>query len=105
MLALRLIVEWDGVVVEDRLFRHRPRVLVGAGPAATTVSAVALRWLIQRPAVTSVILGVRTLAQLDDNLKAADIELPPEAMQRLDEASAFELGYPYEFMRHISGRW
>jgi hypothetical protein len=37
--ALRLIVEWDGVVVEDRLFRRRPLVLVGAGPAATMVAA------------------------------------------------------------------
>ncbi|MDB4970720.1 MAG: aldo/keto reductase [Myxococcales bacterium] len=71
----------------------------------TTHSAVALRWLIQKPAVTSVIMGVRTLAQLDDNLKAADITLPPEAMQRLDEASRFDLGYPYDFMQRIQGRW
>ncbi len=72
---------------------------------SSTVSAVALRWLIQKPAVTSVILGVRTVAQLDDNLKAAELKLPPEAMQRLDEASAFELGYPYQFMKQIAGRW
>lgn len=38
MQALRLIVEWDGVVVEDRLFRRRPLVLVGAGPAATVAA-------------------------------------------------------------------
>ncbi len=38
MLALRLIVEWDGVVVEDRLFRRRPLVLVGSGPAATVAA-------------------------------------------------------------------
>ena len=38
-----------------------------------TMTAVALRWLMQKPAVTSVIMGVRTLAQLDDNLKAGEL--------------------------------
>ncbi len=71
----------------------------------TSTTAVALRWLIQKPAVTSVIMGVRTLAQLDDNLKAAEIVLSADAMKRLDEASAFDLGYPYDFMKRIQGRW
>ncbi len=71
----------------------------------TSTTAVALRWLMQKPAVTSVIMGVRTLQQLDDNLKAAELTLPAEAMQRLDDASAFELGYPYDFMKRIQGRW
>lgn len=72
---------------------------------STTPTAVALRWLIQRPAVTSVIMGVRNLEQLDANLKAAELVLPAEAMKRLDEASAFELGYPYDFMQRIQSRW
>jgi aryl-alcohol dehydrogenase-like predicted oxidoreductase len=50
-------------------------------------------------------MGVRTMAQLDDNLKAAEIVLSAEAMKRLDEASAYELGYPYDFMGRIQGRW
>ena len=71
----------------------------------TSTSAVALRWLVQKPAVSSVIMGVRNLAQLDDNLKAGELRLSAEAMKRLDEASAFELGYPYDFMKRIQGRW
>ena len=76
-----------------------------AKEVGSTVTAVALRWLVQKPAVTSVIMGVRTAAQLDDNLKAGELRLSPEAMKRLDEASAFEIGYPYDFMKRIQGRW
>jgi aryl-alcohol dehydrogenase-like predicted oxidoreductase len=53
----------------------------------------------------SVIFGARTVEQLDDNLKAAELKLPAAAMQKLDEASAFDLGSPYEFIKHIQGRW
>ena len=51
----------------------------GRSPTARGVSmaAVALAWLADRPAVTSVILGARTLEQLDDNLAAADLISPP----------------------------
>ena len=73
---------------------------LGATPAQ-----VALAWCIHKPAVTSVIFGARSPEQLDDNLKAAALELSPAVMQRLDEASAFPLGYPYEFMRNVQGRW
>jgi aryl-alcohol dehydrogenase-like predicted oxidoreductase len=72
---------------------------------STTMTAVALRWLVQKPAVSSVIMGVRNVAQLDDNLKAGELRLAPEVMQRLDAASAFDLGYPYDFMKRIQGRW
>jgi len=72
---------------------------------STTPTAVALAWLMQRPAVTSVIFGARTTAQLDDNLRAASLALPAELVKRLDEASAFEAGYPYEFIAQIQGRW
>lgn len=70
-----------------------------------TFTQVALSWLIARPAVTSVIFGARTLAQLEDNLGADTLKLSAEQTKRLTEASAFELGYPYEFMRQIQGRW
>jgi aryl-alcohol dehydrogenase-like predicted oxidoreductase len=76
-----------------------------AKDSGATVSQVALAWLIGRPMVTSVIFGARSLEQLDDNLKAAALKLSPEARARLDEASAPELGYPYDFMRRVQGRW
>jgi aryl-alcohol dehydrogenase-like predicted oxidoreductase len=66
---------------------------------------VALAWLLAKPAVTSVIFGARSIAQLDDNLKAAEVKLAAEQVQRLDDASAFEIGYPYKFIANIQKRW
>jgi aryl-alcohol dehydrogenase-like predicted oxidoreductase len=97
--------EWLKQLDTPRTWRVLSMVEAIARELSTTPTAVALRWLVQRPAVTSVILGVRSVAQLEDNLKAAELTLPAEAMKRLDEASAFELGYPYEFMQRIQGRW
>jgi aryl-alcohol dehydrogenase-like predicted oxidoreductase len=96
---------WLADYDNDRNWRILAAVEGVAKELGTTNTAVALRWLIQKPAVTSVIMGVRNMAQLDDNLKAADISLPAEAMKRLDEASRFDLGYPYDFMQRIQGRW
>jgi aryl-alcohol dehydrogenase-like predicted oxidoreductase len=68
-------------------------------------AAIALAWVMSRPQVTSVIFGARTVAQLDDNLAAADVALAPELIKRLDDASAFELGYPYDFISRIQPAW
>ncbi len=69
-----------------------------ASEAERTPAQVALRWLLQRPGVDSVILGARTPAQLADNLGAMDFELGTEHMARLDRVSAIELGYPHDFL-------
>lgn len=59
-------------------------------------SQVALAWLADRPAVTSVILGARTTAQLADNLAAAELQLSAEEVNRLTAASQPAAGvYPY----------
>ena len=61
-----------------------------------SMAQVALAWLADRPAVTSVILGARTLEQLDDNLGAAGLHLSAEHARRLDEASDPQpADYPY----------
>jgi aryl-alcohol dehydrogenase-like predicted oxidoreductase len=43
------------------------------------------------------IIGARTLAQLEDNLGALDVELADEQVARLDAASRIELGFPQDF--------
>jgi len=97
--------DWLQGFATPRAWKALAAVEVVARELGTTPTAVALRWLVQKPAVTSVIMGVRTVAQLDDNLKAAELRLSPEAIKRLDEASAYDLGYPYDFIQRFSGRW
>lgn len=60
-----------------------------------TVSQVALNWLLQRPTVSSVIIGARTEEQLRENLGAAGWNLTAEQVARLDEVSEQYPTYPY----------
>jgi len=61
-----------------------------------SMAQIALAWLVDRPTVTSVILGARTLEQLDDNLDAAKLHLDAGETERLDAASdPAAADYPY----------
>ena len=80
--------------------------LVAAGKELDTPpSAVALAWLLRKPAVTSVIFGARSVEQLDANLRAAEVVLPDAVMAKLDEVSTPDWGYPYTFMKTVMGTW
>ena len=59
-----------------------------------SVARIALAWLLQRPFVMSVIVGAKSIEQLDDNLAATDIALTKEEMERLDQVSALPPEYP-----------
>jgi len=59
-----------------------------------TVPQVAIAWLLAKKAVTSVIIGAKTLAQLDDNLKSVDLLLEAAEIQSLDEVSQLTVEYP-----------
>jgi aryl-alcohol dehydrogenase-like predicted oxidoreductase len=61
-----------------------------------SMAQVALGWLVDRPTVSSVILGARTVEQLDDNLGAAGLHLSAAETDRLDTASDPQpADYPY----------
>jgi len=71
----------------------------------TSVARVALAWLLQRKGVMSVIVGAKTIEQLDDNLAAAELALAPEEVAKLDEASALKTEYPgWMLARTAAGR-
>ncbi len=60
------------------------------------MAQVAIAWVLARPAVSSVILGARSLEQFTGNLAAASLDLSPEEIQLLDEASQPPApDYPY----------
>ena len=59
---------------------------------------VALAWLLSRPSVATVLIGVRTQEQLEDNLAAASLRLGEDEVALLDEASAPEPRYPYRMI-------
>ncbi len=61
-----------------------------------TVAQAALNWLLQKPGVTAPILGVRSVAQLEENIGAANWALTAEEMKKLDEASEPDVSYPYD---------
>ena len=87
---------WQARNDDDRTWQVIGAVEKIAADHGVTASQVALAWLAERPAVTSVILGARTTEQLADNLAAADLELTPEETERLTEASRPRVGvYPY----------
>ena len=69
-----------------------------------SVPQVALAWLRQREEVSSVILGVRTMEQLKDNLGAADLTLSEEDIDKLNEASAPPELYPYRMIQDFGAR-
>jgi aryl-alcohol dehydrogenase-like predicted oxidoreductase len=67
-----------------------------ASARGVTMAQVALAWLVDRPMVSSVILGARTVEQLQDNLGAADLHLDGKEIERLDAASdPAPADYPY----------
>jgi aryl-alcohol dehydrogenase-like predicted oxidoreductase len=81
---------------EERTWRVIDAVRSVAEGSGVSMAQVALAWLVDRPAVTSVILGARTLGQLDDNLGAADLHLSTEETALLNEASRPIVDdYPY----------
>lgn len=72
-----------------------------------SVSQVALGWLLNQPAVTSVIVGAKKMDQFEDNLLAVNLALTPEELSELSGASALPPEYPgwmQEFTRKTSGR-
>jgi aryl-alcohol dehydrogenase-like predicted oxidoreductase len=60
----------------------------------STPARVALAWVQSQPGVTSTIIGARRLAQLEDNLKALDLHLKSEDLNRLDALTKPTFGFP-----------
>ena len=79
---------------EERLFRIVDALDAVARETGKTIPQVALNWLLQRPTVSSVIIGARDEAQLLENIGAAGWSLAPGQVAALDDASRVFPSYP-----------
>jgi len=69
-----------------------------------SVAQIAINWVLQRPSVSTVIIGARDETQLRQNLAAADFKLSPEQVTKLETASAKTRIYPYWHQAQFSER-
>jgi len=56
-----------------------------AGDLGTTPATLSLAWCLRLPAVTSTIIGATKAAQIEENVKAADLVIPDDVLKKLDE--------------------
>jgi aryl-alcohol dehydrogenase-like predicted oxidoreductase len=73
-----------------------------AGELGVTAAQVAIAWTRARSPAIHPIIGARRADQLLDNLRAADLELPHEAIAQLDRAAELDLGFPSTFIGDTS---
>jgi len=93
----RHLSEWDEPPVndEEKLYDTIETAVEIGKAHGVSAAQVSLAYTLAKPAVTSLIIGARTVEQLSDNLAAADLELSPDEIARLDQVSGEPLRYPY----------
>ena len=69
----------------DTADRRRPRRVLHPRPGLKHPAKVAMAWLVHRPGLTAPVIGPRTVEDLDVGAAAVDLELDPEALDRLDD--------------------
>jgi aryl-alcohol dehydrogenase-like predicted oxidoreductase len=90
--------DWVARNANERTFQVLDVLADVAHKRDTTPARVAIAWVLSRPGVTAPILGARTEAQLDDNLAAVDLKLPPEDIAALDAVTRPKLNFPSTFL-------
>jgi aryl-alcohol dehydrogenase-like predicted oxidoreductase len=82
-------------VTDEHLYKVVDAIDEVANETGKTVPQIALNWLLQRPTVSSLVIGARTEEQLKQNLGAVGWALTADQMKKLDEASRLPRPYPY----------
>jgi aryl-alcohol dehydrogenase-like predicted oxidoreductase len=89
---------------DEYLYRVVDALEAVAAETEKTVPQVALNWLLQRPTVSTVLIGARDETQLRQNLGAVGWNLTAEQVAKLDEASRVERPYPYWHQEFFADR-
>lgn len=79
-------------------------LLAVADETGKTPAQVALNWVLHRPGITAPIIGVRTMAHLEDNLGATGWALSPDQEARLTEAGRQKPPYPHDFLAGVEAQ-
>ncbi len=79
----------------DRLWNIVDVLKKIAAQKNVSASQVAIAWILTRPSVSSVVIGGRTLEQIENNINAADVQLTADEIKRLNDVSKLPLLYPY----------
>ena len=82
----------------EKALRIADVVAAIAHETGRTSPQIALAWTLRNPAVTAPIIGARTLAQLQDNLAALEVQLETDHLERLDAVSRIDRGFPYDML-------
>lgn len=96
---LHTTAELGPPVTDEHVYKVVDAIDVIARETGKTVPQIALNWLLQRPTVSSVIIGARNEEQLRDNLGAEGWQLTGQQIAALDAASQIPLMYPYWHQR------
>jgi aryl-alcohol dehydrogenase-like predicted oxidoreductase len=103
-LQSKLATDMGPPVPDELLYRVVDALDAVGKETGKSVPQVALNWLLQRPTVSSVIIGARNEEQLKQNLGAVGWNLTPAQVKKLDEASATTPAYPYWHQRGFAER-
>ena len=87
-------------IPDEHLFKVVDALDEVSAETGKTIPQIALNWLLQRPTVSSVIVGARNEEQLKQNLGAVGWNLTTAQLAKLDEASAVTPAYPYWWQRN-----
>jgi aryl-alcohol dehydrogenase-like predicted oxidoreductase len=87
--------EFGPQVSDEHLYKVVDALDEVAKETGKTIPQVALNWLLQRPTVSTVVIGARNEQQLKDNLGAIGWNLTSDQVKKLDDASAAPAAYPY----------
>lgn len=96
---LHVIADRGPPLEDEHVFKVIDALDAVAQETGKTVSQVALNWLLDRPTVSTVIIGAGNEEQLKQNLGAIGWSLTKKQIKRLDEASSRSPAYPYSHQR------
>lgn len=103
-LQSKLVTDAGPPIEDEKLYRIVDALDEVAKETGKTVPQIALNWLLQRPTVSTIIVGARNEEQLRQNLGAIGWNLTAEQMARLDAASHIPPIYPYWHQRGFKER-